>query len=272
MRIPHTPSRAALAAALAILLALLPSWARAASVLAPHHARYELALHPNSRGSDVVAVKGMLEVRFERSCDGWRMDQSLGFRMLTQDGDGLEHLAHLTGFEELDGSGFVFSTRTWEDRRLIEELAGVARRDRSTGEVAVRYSMPETRRETLPRGTLFPGQHVEQVLSAARADKRSVLATVFDGSTADNPYEISTWIGRPRASAADAPPALSGRTAWPVRLAYFGVAAKEPRPEFEMSVLLYDNGVAGDMVYDYGDFAIDVRLEQVQLLPVPGCR
>ena len=38
-----------------------------------------------------------------------------------------------------------------------------------------------------------------------------------------------------------------------------------------MSVRLFDNGVAGDMIYDYDDFGIDVTLETVELLPQPRC-
>jgi hypothetical protein len=97
------------------------------------------------------------------------------------------------------------------------------------------------------------------------------MRTVFDGSTANNPYLISGWFGSPREADAQAPPALAGRTVWPVRLAYYPATTVEPQAQFEMSVLLYDNGVAADMVYDYGAFAIDVRLRSLELLEVPVC-
>jgi hypothetical protein len=98
-----------------------------------------------------------------------------------------------------------------------------------------------------------------------------MMRTVFDGTTADNPYEISAWIGRERAPQPADPPILAGRRSWPVRLAYFTSGAVEPRADFEMSVRLFDNGVAGDMIYDYDDFGIDVALESVELLPQPRC-
>jgi hypothetical protein len=253
----------------ALAALLLAPWAGAAESLAPHVARYALTLHPSSRGGEVAALRGRLEVRFAASCDGWELIQSLGFRMLGQDGATLEHLAHLTAFEERNGSGFVFNMRTWEDRELVEALAGTARRE--TGMVRLRYAQPEERVEELPPDTVFPAQHVRALLAAARAGERVVMRTVFDGSSEDNPFQVSTAIGPRRGASADAPPALAGRASWPLRLAYFDLDAVEPRADFEMSVTLFDNGVAGDMVYDYGDFAIDVRLEEVELLPLPGC-
>lgn len=255
--------------ALAGVAILLAASARAQPAVAPHAASYELSLHPSARGGEVAAIKGKLDVRLVRSCDGWQLENSLGFRMLTEDGASLEHLAHLSGFEELDGGEFVFNTRTWEDRELVERIAGVARR--GTHSAQVRYSLPKATQEVLPPDTIFPGQHLEQILAAARAGERSLMRTVFDGSSANNPFQISGWFGSPREAGAKAPPALAGHTAWPVRLAYYPAKAVEPQAQFEMSVLLYDNGVAGDMVYDYGAFAIDVRLSELELLPVPEC-
>jgi hypothetical protein len=191
--------------------------------------------------------------------------------MLAQGGQGLEHAAHLSGFEERDGGSFTFSSRTWEDREQVEEVSGVVRRDPATGVVSVRYAMPEPETQELPRGVLFPGQHLEQLLSAARAGERGLMRVVFDGSTSENPYQISHWIGDGQVAGSGAPQALQGLRAWPVRLAYFELGALEPSPDFQMSVEIFDNGVAGNQTFDYGDFAVDVTVEAVELLPTPEC-
>jgi hypothetical protein len=135
----------------------------------------------------------------------------------------------------------------------------------------VRYALPEEAQEVLPKGSLFPAQHVQQTLAAAQAGRRLVLHTVFDGSTAHSPYQISSFIGQRTHAGDGVPSALEGRASWPLRLAYFQPGAIEPEAEFEMSVALFDNGVAGDMVYDYGDFAIDVSLRDVRMLPAARC-
>ena len=38
-----------------------------------------------------------------------------------------------------------------------------------------------------------------------------------------------------------------------------------------MSVLLFENGVAGDMVYDYGDLKVDVTLVELEPQSIPTC-
>ena len=38
-----------------------------------------------------------------------------------------------------------------------------------------------------------------------------------------------------------------------------------------MSAEVFDNGVIGNMIYDYGNFAIDVTLKELEPLPKPEC-
>ena len=238
----------------------------------PYRAYYTLELRPDSAsGGGVAALKGHLEARFEQSCDGWSTQQSLGFRMIGADGVGFEHLAYLSAFEDSDARDFTFNSRTWEDRQPLENVAGVASRESRDSAVLVRYSNPQELRASLPAQTIFPGEHVRQVLHAARAGEHTLMHTVFDGSSVDNPVQVATWIGKPRPPRADAEGALAGHTSWPVRLAYFAADTTDPLPQFEMSVVLYDNGIAGDSVYDYGEFEVDVTLKELTLLPVANC-
>ncbi|MDX1514886.1 MAG: DUF1849 family protein, partial [Gammaproteobacteria bacterium] len=100
---------------------------------------------------------------------------------------------------------------------------------------------------------------------------KSIRRTVFDGSTRENPFEISTFIGEGGRGSEKGIRALEGLRFWPVRLAYFSVGAVSPTPQFQMSADLYENGVIGNMVYDYGNFAIGVEIEEVETLPRPEC-
>ena len=52
----------------------------------------------------------------------------------------------------------------------------------------------------------------------------------------------------------------------------FQPEAVQPSPEFEISAVLYENGVAGHMVYDYADFSIDVELRELEALPIQDCK
>lgn len=265
---PRLAPRIIAALSAILLAAALPHPAGAA--LLPHVAHYRLTQHSADSDSSVVAVKGLMEVRFEISCDGYRIDQYLGFNVLGVDDSRLEHLAYLSSFEDANGRNFWFDARSYENRRLTEELGGRATIEAS-GEGEARYTRPEEAIQALPEGTIFPVEYLQSVIQAARAGRKNVLRTVFDGSTKDNPYEISTFIGEPQSEGRAGISALEGAAYWPTRLAYFKVGATGPIPEFEMSAYVYENGVIGNMIYDYGSFAIDVKLEDVKPLPKPEC-
>lgn len=243
-------------------------------MLVPYLGHYVLELrhNPASNGS-VVALKGHLEVRVEQSCEGWSTQQSLGFRMLGEDGSQLAHLAHLAhfrSFEDHDG-GFTFTARNWDNRRVTEQVAGVVARNPQYGTRMVRYSRPEASQHSFAAATIFPAEHARQVIDAARAGKHMLLHSVFDGSSHENPLQISTSIGEPKPPRVGAVGALARHTSWSLRLAYFSADATDLLPDFQTSVELYDNGVVGDMIYDYGEFEVGVTLKDVSLLPVAHC-
>jgi hypothetical protein len=241
--------------------------------LLSHRAVYAMSQHVGSQANDIVGVNGRLEITFEVACDGWRMEQYIGFRLYHSEGAGLEHVAHLSGWESANGEDFWFSARSYQDRELLEDLGGVARLNSPGGSGEVRYAKPEKSVQPLPKGTIFPARHLAELIASARTGARHLSRTVFDGSTLDSPYEITAFIGKERkADGAKVPKIVSDRRSWFFRLAYFKQAAVQPSPEFELSAVLYENGVAGDMTYDYGDFAIDVKLRELEALPVPECK
>ncbi len=240
--------------------------------LLSHRAVYSLSRHIRSTASDIAGVKGRLEITFEVACDGWRMEQYIGFRLYHAEGAGLEHVAQLSGWESTDGSDYWFSTRSYQDRELLEELGGVARIDEPGGSGETRFAKPKKELRPLPTGTIFPARHLAELIEAARAGKQHLTRTVFDGSTLDSPYEITAFIGGERAPGDEnMPQGVSEKRSWSFRLAYFKHAAIQPSPEFEMSAILYENGVAGDMIYDYGNFSIDVKLRELEALPAQKC-
>ena len=145
-------------------------------------------------------------------------------------------------------------------------------RDWRNGDTTVRYSKPAASQQLLAKETIFPSEYARQVLAAAQAGRHVLMHTVFDGSSLENPVQISTSIGNPIAPGSAGLTTLAQHTAWPVHLAYFPAGTAQPLPSFQMNVVLYDNGVAGDMVYDYGGFEIGVTLEKVTLLPIASCQ
>ena len=46
---------------------------------------------------------------------------------------------------------------------------------------------------------------------------------------------------------------------------------KELEPEHEQNLRLYRNGVAEDLILQYGDFSVRTILKQLEKLPAPDC-
>ena len=125
--------------------------------LLSHRAVYSLSKHVGSTASDIAGVKGRLEITFEVACDGWRMEQYIGFWLYHAEGAGLEHVAQLSGWESTDGADYWFSTRSYGDRELLEELGGVARLDEPGGSGETRFAKPAKEVRPLPAGTIYLG-------------------------------------------------------------------------------------------------------------------
>ena len=258
-----------------LVLLGLGSWpvAGVTSELFPHVAQYRLSLLPREGQSGISAIKGRMQIQVEASCHGWTVHQFVAFHLLAEDGSSLEHLARLQSFERRDGDEFIFSAETWEDRDLVEHLTGRAQRERD-GAVVVNQVLPTKLQRELPRGVLFPSRYMLTIIDSARAGERSLRRVVFDGTTEDNPYEVAASIARAEANAnleQRLAAQLDGHAMWSVRLAYFRPLAVEPQAEFEMSVELYDHGIAGDMVFDYTDFAMAVTLQELTVSTPPQC-
>ena len=62
--------------------------------------------------------------------------------------------------------------------------------------------------------------------------------------------------------------ALRGR---PVVLAFFPADQKAEKPDYQLGMVLLDNGVSRDMVIDYGEYSIRAKLDDIEALPKPKC-
>ena len=100
---------------------------------------------------------------------------------------------------------------------------------------------------------------------------------MFDGARLDGAFQVNAVISR-STRAANAPPVrgdvglLRNQPSWNVRLAFFAAGDQgSANPEYELALDLLGNGIARSMLLDYGDFAVDARLVQLQALPRPRC-
>lgn len=249
---------------------------------APHRAIYEMRLATDGRSAEIGGASGRLVYEFSGSrCEGW----ATRFRMVTRL-EPLEGAARLTdlrttSFEDGAGTTFDFLNENWVDGRKVEEAKGRATRDGAT--VRVKLERPRPGEATLPAGVFFPTAHMQEVVAAALAGKRVAEIDLFDGSeSGSKSYRTSVVIGDEatgsEAADAEEPGAaaalLKDRRRWPVQISFFDLAEKsegESTPDYQLSFLLYDNGISRRLRFDYGSFVLRGDLSALEAIPSDAC-
>ncbi len=246
-------------------------------VLVPHRATYDMKLNVARPNSGIVEVNGRMVLEMVDSCEAWEVKQRIKLKFLRNDGEEFDTDSSFTSYETKDGLQLRFSVRNIQDQEVEEELRGHADLEPNGGKGRASFSLPEARSFELPAGTLFPTTHLALIIRHARDGDKSVSYSVFDGARLDGAFTVNAVIGKPpRAAGAPAVRGdvslLRGQPAWGVRLAFFAAGDQgTANPEYELALDLLANGIARSMLLDYGDFAVDARLVQIQALPRPRC-
>ncbi|NWH08550.1 MAG: cell envelope integrity EipB family protein [Alphaproteobacteria bacterium] len=244
-----------------------------AADLLPHRAYYDIRLKDSRWGSGISSLSGKLVVEFNNTCDGYTLNQ----RFVTQMGDSEGNLTvsdlWLTSWESADGKAFRFNLKNEVNGTVVESFQGRARGG------LVSYEGNDTKDVTLPRDAIFPTEHAVDLIEAALAGDTFVQRTIFDGSGEGEIYTSFATIGREqpqdkRASSLEGVEGAEGidaRHVWPVTISYYPVTSEETLPEYEVSFLMYENGVSSHMVLDYGEFSVTGALTKIEPLPKPNC-
>lgn len=245
-------------------------------MLAPHRATYEMKLSVARPNSGIVEVNGNMVLETVDSCEGWNVRQRIKLTFLRNDGEEFETDSSFTSYESKDGLNLSFSVRNVQNDEVEEELRGQASLEGIGGKGRASFTLPEPRSFDLPAGTLFPTSHLALIIKHARQGDKSVSYKVFDGARLDGAFQVNAVIGKPPHPVAGAPAvrgdvSLLRQPAWGVRFAFFASGDQGAPPEYELALDLLANGVARSMLLDYGDFAVDARLTQIQALPRPKC-
>jgi EipB-like len=268
---------------LAIVLAAgvgLGTGVRAASLpLQSHLAVYELSLQRSRDGSGITDLSGRLVMEWAQDCEGYILNQRMLTEVSNTQGENVLNDFNVTTWESLDGHKFRFSSRNDVAGSSADEVVGRASMPTSGAAGEARFSKPEETTLALPTGTVFPTEQIALVLQAAMKGEKTLSILLFDGSRKDSLFDTSNIIGaeQPTLTVADAGERkmLVGLRSWPVHTAYYPRSPAEDLPpgvpEFEVSYRLFQNGVATEVVFDYGSFAMRARLSKLQALPKPAC-
>lgn len=265
-------------AAFAGSLALAPAVAQTTSepVLGPHRAVYDLRLDGRRPARGIDGARG--RILFETSgnrCEGF----TTTFRQvveLTVNGNPVTMDVRTAHFEEGDGTGFRFTSRSTENGTPRAETDGSARRTGSAVQIAVRR--PREVEAQIDGTTIFPTEHLRRLVVAARAGQSILEVKVYDGAeTGEKVYNATAVIGRriapgtPAADEASRDPKLADLARWPVTISYFEEGRDSPTPVYSIAFELYENGVSRQLVIDYGEFSLQGTLTKLEWQPETAC-
>jgi hypothetical protein len=244
--------------------------------LTPHRAIYDIALKRANDGSGVSSANGKMVFEVTgNACDGYTMRQRMVVNIGDEEGNiGLLDFRIAT-FESADGAVYNFDSQTTMNDEVVEAVEGEARRQGKNIEVTLKQ--PTEKKVTIDGGVLFPSQHLQAILDAARAERRFVSVDIYEGAgTGETTDEASAAIGDVLPSIVDAP-LRSGVRHWPIAVAYFDPSKEdasglgEELPTYQMSFTLYENGITNDLVMDYGDYALTGSIKEIEPLESGGC-
>ena len=250
---------------------LAPLTARA---LASHRGVYELSLDRARENSTIVEVSGAMLYELIDACESWTTRQRFSMTLRNREGTELETGSDYATLESMDGRTLRFSLVQVTQGAVSSRVVGQAELG-ADGSGVARYSEPEAKELPIPPGTLLPNTHTIAALNAARAGQRLLVAPIFDGTTADGAQQTTTflspWQGpQPIAEA----PNLSTLGSSRMRIAFFEPDAEQAggasTPSYEVSLRYFENGVADDMIMDFGDFTVRARLVRLEEAP-GGC-
>ncbi len=267
-------AKAALAGGMLVVTALAAGPAAPAAELEPPRAYYAMGLHSTRPSSGIAGASGAMSYKFTDACDGWTVENRTALTFSYNEGAQVVTTWEFVTWEAKDGLSYRFHVRSLRDGAVAEEVDGSATLDGPGLGGAAQFTKPEVMTVKLPKGTLFPTEHTRRLIERAEAGSKVYNRVVFDGSGTDGPFEVNALVGAKVAAGAiadDAAAPLTKGPSWRFDMAFFPTAAKEAVPDYEVGLRYFANGVAKDVLQNFGDFALRARLEKLEPLPQPDC-
>jgi EipB-like len=247
--------------------------------LASHRAAYDISLADSSgptpsSAQTPISATGLIAYEFHGSaCEGYTSN----FRQLTElersEGEPVSMQVNATSFEEGSGKLMRFQVDS-QGAQDPPPVAGSATRG-DGDDMRVVLTKPKAQTLNFGHDVLFPTQHIERLIEAAKNGGGPMQARVYDGSdTGAKIFATMSVIGKEATKPAEdakTASALDGIRRWPVVISYFNEAATDAPPEYTLSFDLYENGVSGSLKLDYGSFALRARLRKLEILPATAC-
>jgi hypothetical protein len=247
--------------------------------LASHRAAYDISLADSSSptpsaAQTPVSATGLIAYEFRGSaCEGYTSN----FRQMTEmersEGEPVSMQVNAMSFEEASGKSMRFQIDS-EGLQDNPPVAGTATRG-ADDNMRVVLTKPKTQTLDFGHEVLFPTQHIERLIEAAKHGGGPMQARVYDGSdTGAKIFATMSVVGKEATKPDEdtqTASALGGIRRWPVVISYFNEATTDAPPEYTLSFDLYENGVSGSLKLDYGAFTLRARLRKLEILPTTAC-
>ena len=271
--------KTASAFAIGIFLAAGGQSVEASSILAAHRAVYDISLKFAEDRSGITGANGRMVIELSGGeCTGWTINFRMVNRFLLNGGEARTIDSRSSMWESGSSDQLRYVQRQYVDNRLQEEkeIKAKLRKARGSGEGVV--TKPTEERFTLPDGATFPVDHQLKLVLAAKQGKNRDETLLYDGSDGPRPTIAITFIGnRKNDGLADSAKGeniedLAGMSGWPVSISYFKPDRQgQEMPDYQVDMMLLENGVSGDMQLNYGEFVLDAKLAGLELLEQAEC-
>ena len=238
--------------------------------LEPHIARYDIKQSNLSKESDINGINGKSIYKLEKECTGWKSSEDFAVIFELNNGANSKLLSNWSTFETFSGRAFEFQLKEVINDRAKDSFYGYANL-LSSGGKAEYFSKSQTE-ITLPDRVVFPIQHLQRLIIAAKNKEKVYNSNVFLGSEVGQGHRlVSAIIGKRELNDLDLNINLVEKYYWPVNIAYFDPDSNSAEPEYKISAKLQKNGVITNFTIDYGDFSINASLRKLELISENLC-
>lgn len=231
-----------------------------------HKALYTLTMGP-TKGNDVVAAHGTMAYEVNDACDAWIVRQQLRMTITNADGQDVEMTSDYATWEAKDGLKLRFHMKQTTDTAVTSQTDGEATLDRLGGPGQAHYNLPKEQTLKLPAGTVFPMIHTESILAAARQKQHFLNLPLFDGTDENGVEDSFIIVLDQKPPTPNAYPVLASLPSTKVHLSFFDHDPMAMLPTYEVTMRYWENGVADDMVMDFGDFVMNAKIQKFEPQP-----
>lgn len=244
-----------------------------------HRATYDLTLLKTKGGAlSVVSAMGKMNYSIQKVCNTYKTETVFSLTIAYEISGIDTTLWRQVSTESDDGCLFDFTVSTLDDTgKEVTETKGKGICEGQKKKLTVLF--PLSSEVTFPKTVYFPVQHIKTMLKAGKEGKKFVSSYVYDGSKLESLQKthtvISPFVFETKNRSVSGDVALLSGNSKRFDTAFYndlGLSAfNDGTPMYEVSMRLYDNGIAEDVRQDFGDFAIQSNLTHIERLPEIAC-